>query len=65
MTRGKLSNVRRAAGVKGAAARWGGRDGRATACLRVYPVDAETIKARAKARGKLAADIVAELLSGK
>lgn len=62
MTRGKLSKVRREAGRKGLEARWGGRDGRATACLRVYPADAEAIKARARAAGRLPADEVAEML---
>ena len=59
----KLSKVRREAGRKGAEARWGGRDGRATACLRVYPADAEEIKKRAKASGRLPADEVAALLA--
>ena len=62
MTRGKLSKIRAAVGRKGAAARWSGRDGRATACLRVYPADAETIKARAKAAGRLPADEVAAMV---
>ena len=62
MTRGKLSKLRAAVGRKGAEARWSGRDGRATACLRVYPADAAEIKKRAKAAGQLPADIVAAMM---
>lgn len=62
MSRSKLSKVRAEAGKAGATTRWGDRAERATACLRVYPGDAAELKRRAKARGKLAADIVAELL---
>lgn len=62
MSRSKLSKVRAAAGKAGAAARWGGRGEKATACLRVYPSDAAELKRRAKDRGKLAADVVAQLL---
>jgi len=58
----KLSKLRAAVGRKGAEVRWGGRDGRATACLRVYPGDAEEIKKRAKASGRLPADEVAAML---
>lgn len=64
MTRAKLSKVRREVGAKGLAARWGGRDGRATACLRVYPGDFAEIKKRAKAAGRLPADIVAAMVKG-
>lgn len=63
MTRGKLSKVRREVGAKGLAARWGGRSAKATACLRVYPADAEVIKARAKASGRLPADEVAAIVA--
>ena len=62
MKRKELSKVRREVGAKGLAARWGGRDGRATACLRVYPADAAEIKKRAKAAGRLPADEVAAML---
>ncbi len=61
MSRSKLSKVRAAAGKAGAAARWGDGE-RATAHVRLYPSDAAELKRRAKNRGKLAADIVAELL---
>ena len=47
---------------KGADVRWGGRDKQATACLRVYPADAEANKARAKAAGRLPADVVAAMV---
>ena len=59
-----LSKIRAAVGRKGAEARWGGRDGRATACLRVYPADFAEIKKRAKAAGQLPADIVAAMVKG-
>ena len=64
MKRKKLSKLRAAAGRKGAEARWSGRDGRATACLRVYPADFAEIKKRAKAAGQLPADIVAAMVKG-
>ena len=57
-----LSKIRREVGAKGLATRWGGRDGRATACLRVYPADAAEIKKRAKDAGQLPADIVAAMM---
>ena len=60
----QLLKVRREAGRKGAEARWSGRDGRATACLRVYPADFAEIKKRAKAAGQLPADIVAAMVKG-
>lgn len=62
MKRKELSRVRREVGAKGLAARWSGRDGRATACLRVYPGDADEIRKRAKAARKLPADVVAEMV---
>ena len=64
MKRKELSKIRAAVGRKGAKARWSGRDGRATACLRVYPADADEIKKRAKAGGRLPADIVAAMVNG-
>lgn len=62
MKRKELSKLRAAVGRKGAKARWSGRDGRATACLRVYPGDADEIRKRAKAARKLPADVVAEMV---
>ena len=62
MKRKELSKIRAAVGRKGAETRWGGRDGLATACLRVYPADAAEIKKRAKAAGRLPADEVAAML---
>ena len=62
MKRKGLSKLRAAVGRKGAKVRWGGRDGRATACLRVYPSDFAEIKKRAKAAGRLPADVVAAML---
>ena len=67
MSRGskhELSRVRSAAGRAGAVARWGGkRDDRATAYLRCYPTDAEYIRALARERGQLPADVVSALLT--
>ena len=62
MNRKELSKVRREVGAKGLAARWAGHDAKATACLRVYPADAEANKARAKAAGRLPADVVAAMV---
>lgn len=62
MKRKELSKVRREVGAKGLAARWAGHDAKATACLRVYPKDAEAIKACAKASRRLPADVVAALV---
>lgn len=57
-----LSHVRADAGRKGAAARWGDeRKTRATACLRAYPADAAAIRAAARERGVLPADVIAAL----
>ena len=64
MNRKELSKVRREVGAKGLAARWAGHDAKATACLRVYPADASEIKKRAKAAGRLPADIVAAMVKG-
>lgn len=58
-----LSRVRSAAGRAGAESRWG--DGpRATACVRLYPADAQELRARAEAAGCMPADVVARLLEG-
>lgn len=63
MANNALSQIRAAAGRSGAASRWKGRgNDRATACLRVYPADASRIRAAAKERGVLPADIIAEAL---
>ena len=56
------SRVRSTAGRQGASARWGDRAAKATACLRVYPADADAIRERAKAEGVLPADIVARAI---
>lgn len=61
---GRLSEVRADAGKAGAAKRWGGRFAKATACIRVYPTDAEKIKREATALKRLPADVVADLLRG-
>ena len=64
MPKSNLSLVRAEAGRAGAAARWSDRrDDRATACLRCYPADAERIRALARQRGQLPADVVADLLT--
>ena len=58
----QISQLREEVGRKGAETRWAGREGRATACLRVYPEDLAAIKARAKAAARLPADVVAEMV---
>lgn len=61
--RNKLSRVRAVAGRAGAESRWG--DGpRATACVRLYPADAQELRARAEAAGCMPADVVARMLEG-
>ena len=62
MERKELSTIRREVGAKGLATRWGGRFAKATACIRVYPTDAEKIKREATALKRLPADVVADLL---
>ena len=62
MERKELSTIRREVGAKGVATRWGGRFAKATACIRVYPTDAEKIKREATALKRLPADVVADLL---
>lgn len=59
--RNKISRIRAAAGRAGAASRWG--DGpRATACVRLYPADADEVRRRAVAARCKPADIIAEAL---
>lgn len=61
--REEISATRSAAGRAGAASRWG--DGpRATACVRLYPADAQELRARAEAAGCMPADVVARMLEG-
>lgn len=62
MNKRELSKIRKAASALGVAARWGQHKDKATACLRVYPRDAETIRTRAKAAKRLPADEVAAML---
>ena len=57
-----LSKMRSAAGKSGADKRWGGRFAKATACIRVYPSDADRIRREASALKRLPADVVADLL---
>ena len=61
----RLSEIRAEAGKAGAAKRWGGRFAKATACIRVYPSDAEKIRREASALKRLPADVVADLLRYK
>ena len=58
----RLSDVRAEAGRAGAEKRWGGRFAKATACIRVYPSDAEKIRREAATLKRLPADVVADLL---
>lgn len=61
MRKRDLSRIRATAGRAGAVSRWG--DGpRATACVRLYPSDAQEIQRIARDRGVRPADVVAELL---
>lgn len=64
MNRKTLSKIRREVGAKGLATRWGGRNERATASMRLYPADAAEIKKRAKAANRLPADEVAAMVKG-
>lgn len=59
----RLSRIRSEAGKSGAASRWGDRTERATACIRVYPADADKLRRLAKESGQMPADIIAALLA--
>lgn len=60
-SRANIHRVRSAAGRAGAESRWG--DGpRATACVRLYPADAQELRRRADANGCMPADVVARML---
>ena len=61
----KLDEISEAeAGRKGLDTRWGGRTERATACIRVYPQDADEIHNRVRllGTGAVAADVIAALV---
>ena len=61
MRKSTLSQIRSAAAM----ARWGKRADKATACVRIYPRDADKIRRLAEKSRSLPADIVAGLLNGK
>ena len=64
MSNRQLSKIRAEAGRKGLDTRWGGRTERATACIRVYPQDADEIHNRVRllGTGAVAADVIAALV---